>query len=86
MSVSPFPILLFRTCVRAHTDLEVEDVRTVVRLDEHGLVLVCVVQRLIFVCVYREVERRGAALERCIERGAVSALRFLRDELAAAEA
>ena len=60
--------------------------RTVVRLDEHGLVLVCEIQRLIFVCVYREVERRGVTLERRIERGAVSALRFLRDELAAAEA
>ena len=82
-----FPIqIAFRTCVLAHTNLEVEDVRAVTRLDEHGLVLVCVIQRPIFVRIYREVERRGATLERRIERGAVSVLGFLRDELAAAEA
>ena len=60
--------------------------RTVTWLDPHGLVLVCVIQRPVFVCIYREVECRDATLERCIERGAVSVLGFLRDNLAAAEA
>lgn len=70
----------------ARTDLQVEDVRPVAWLDPHGLVLVRVIQRSAFVRIYREVERRGAALERCVERGAVSVLGFLRDDLAAAEA
>ncbi len=46
----------------------------------------CVVQRSFCVRVYREVERRDAALEHRIERGAVSVLGCLRDDLAAAEA
>jgi len=61
-------------------------VRPVTWLDKHGLVLVCIVQRSVFVCIYREVERCDATLERRIERGAVSVLGFLRDNLATAEA
>lgn len=88
VSVSPFSTirLLFELAVHARTSLEVEDVRPVVRLDPHGLVLVRVIQRSGFVCIYREMERRDAALERYVERGAVSVLGFLRDNLATAEA
>ena len=68
------------------TSLEVENVRPIRLLDPHGLILVRVIQCSFFVPVYREVERSDATLERCIERGPVSALRRLRDDLAAAEA
>lgn len=73
-------------CVPARTNLEVEDVRSVTWLDPHGLVFVRVIQWSVFVCIYREVERCDATLERFIERGAVSVLGFLRDNLAATEA
>ena len=46
----------------------------------------CEVQWLREVCLHREVERRFAGLELCVERGAVPGLVLLRDELAAAEA
>ena len=55
-------------------------------LDPHGLILVRVIKRPFCVRIYRKVECRDVTLEQFIERGAVSALRWLRDELAATEA
>ena len=69
-----------------HTGLEVEDVRPVGWLDEHGLILMCDVQSRRRVLLHREVECCDAALELRVERGAVSGLVLLSDELAAAEA
>lgn len=69
------------------SDLEVEDVRPVTRLDEHGLILVLEVQLPLRVRLHRKMERGEAALELLrVERGAVPARVRLRDELAAAEA
>lgn len=71
---------------RYHTSLEVKDVPPVIWLDEHGLILMCEVQRSIGVRLHREVECRCTALDQRVEFGAIIGLVLLRDELATAEA
>lgn len=58
----------------------------VVWLDEHHLILVREIQRRRRVCMHREMESRGAIIERRVERGEISPLEWLRDELATTEA
>jgi len=59
--------------------------RPVTRLYPHGLVLVCVIQWPLCVCMEGEVECRHATLKHRIERCTVSVLGWLCDDFAAAE-
>jgi len=67
------------------TNLEIKDMRPVTRLYPHGLVLVCVIQWPLCVCMDGEVECRHATLKHRIERCTVSVLGWLCDDFAAAE-
>jgi hypothetical protein len=72
---------------RAHrTELGFEDVRPIIWLDKHDLILVSEVQWLRGVRLNGEVKPALTALEQRIERGAIPALVLLRDELGATEA
>lgn len=79
-----------RLCLEdnSRTDLDVEDVGAIVRLNPDNLVLVAVVQRLRQVRLDTEVVHRRAHLACCVERVVVAVRRVcgLCDELAPSEA